>query len=451
MNVESLAALLTRRVTGRVCQDEQSLVAASRDFGGTVQYRPQIVVWPESCEDIVAIVRTARETASRIAVRGAGHSQGGQALSQDGIVLEMQRLRGIEQWSDSGCWVSAKSGTLWSDLVDEALTRGLIPTVLTDHLKVTLGGTLSVGGLGPGSFRYGAQVDHCLGLEAVLGTGDVVQLDDASGSGMLDQFLGGLGRFGVLTRVQLTLRVAPHTVRTHYLRYDTAAKLLFDARLLMARDGVRLISGAAVPQPSTTGLNTHYYLLAVSQELGDQPDPAGQWDSSGLHATDFWHEDWTACDFFTRLDHVFDQRPRSLDVSIAHPWVEHLLPLSSAEEYVTAVAREFPTCPLLIWPMLSAHFRRPMLCLPASGEIVLVGLLCSPPRDELSRVLQRLKKIDELGTALGGKRYLSGWLDFDIARWRNHFGARRWQAITNMQAQCDPDGLFRRWEGTCER
>jgi hypothetical protein len=86
-----------------------------------------------------------------------------------------------------------------------------------------------------------------------------------------------------------------------------------------------------------------------------------------------------------------------------------------------------------------------MVCLPLEDTVVLVGILCARRQTDLADVLPRLRDIDELGVALGAKRYLSGWLDFDMARWRQHYGPARWQEITAVQRQCDPDGLFRLW------
>ena len=118
MDIDRLTTILTQRVTGEVRHDHESLAAASRDFGAVAAGRPRVVVWPDSTDDVVAIVRTARETQSSLSVRGAGHSQGGQALSPGGIVIQTQRLNGIEAFSETERLITAGAGMLWSDLVD---------------------------------------------------------------------------------------------------------------------------------------------------------------------------------------------------------------------------------------------------------------------------------------------------------------------------------------------
>ena len=47
--------------------------------------------------------------------------------------------------------------------------RRLIPPVLTNNLNVTVGGALSMAGLGVASRRYGTQADNVEELEVVTG------------------------------------------------------------------------------------------------------------------------------------------------------------------------------------------------------------------------------------------------------------------------------------------
>jgi hypothetical protein len=170
----------------------------------------------------------------------------------------------------------------------------------------------------------------------------------------------------------------------------------------------------------------------------------------GMSSDIRWEEDLATRDYLTRLDATFEGYLRPTEKNVAHPWVEHFLPISAVPEYVELVTARFPTDALLLWPMRTANLRQPMLCLPAVDEVVLVGVLCSQRHSDLEEVLRQLRFVDELGVALGGKRYLSGWLDFDIDRWCQHYGAERWKEITSLQRQCDPDRLFRLWEGTTE-
>jgi cytokinin dehydrogenase len=448
MQIDRLATTLTERVAGDVCLDHQSLAGASRDFGGVVEARPRIVVWPNDTDDLVAIVRTAREMGTPLAVRGAGHSQGGQALNRGGIVIQTQRLNRIEAISEKDRWVTAGAGMLWSDLLDEVIERNVLPPVLTDQLKVTLGGTLAVGGLGPASFRQGAQIDHCLGLEIVLGTGEAVWTSAKQRPRLFRHVLGGLGQFGVVTKVRLRLRSAEPFVRSHYHKYPNVESFLSDAERLMTRPSVHFLSGCAVPKNHPVAGSSHDFVLTVSGQLDQIQSGRQRKLVGGMGPQAHGDEYMTTRQYVARLDATFDGYRRPTETDVTHPWVEHFLPIAAVPKYVEWVTEVFPTVAILLWPMRTANFHQPMLRLPAVDGIALVGVLSSPRHSNLREVLPYLRRLDELGVALGGKRYLSGWLDFDSNRWRQYYGTERWKEIASLKSECDPDRLFRLWEGT---
>jgi cytokinin dehydrogenase len=448
MDSERLTAALMRRISGKVCLDHESLAAASWDFGRVAECRPSIVVWPVNTDDVVAIVQIAREARTTLAIRGAGHSQGGQALSRGGIVIHTEQLCRIDAFNATEGTITAEAGMLWNDLVNTVMQHSLLPVVMTDHLKVTLGGTLAIGGVGPASFRSGAQIDSCEGLEVVLGTGEVVWLSATQQPRLFEHVLGGLGQFGVVTKVRLRLRTAPRRIRSYYLVYDQVDTLLRDARLLMRREDVHLLSGYALPKPSPVAGSSYGFVLTASTEIDDTSSHGALSIVEGTDPRTSSYEVMTMRDCLARLDSTFASYRRSAEHNVVRPWVEHFLPISAVPQFVEFAAKQFPTVPLLIWPMQTASFRRTMLRLPAVEEVALVGILCWQQSSELPKVLPRLKKVDTQGVMLGGTRYLSGWLEFDRERWRQHFGAERWQEIIGLQRQCDPDNLFRFWERT---
>ena len=443
METDRLTAILSRRVAGEVECDGRTLSAASLDFGRVIQRRPGVVVSPLNTEDVVAIVRTAREVGVPVSVRGEGHSQGGQALNHGGIIIRTARLGNIESVRLSDNSIVAGAGAKWRDVVRSSLEHDLIPNVLTDHLNVTVGGTLSVGGLGPASFRHGAQIDNCLGLEIALGTGEVHWLDEEHSPNLFQCVLGGLGQFGVITKAKLRLRPSRQFIRHYYLSYDSIQAFLAAARLMIARGDVDLLSGAASPPVGTT--STHEFVLVVGVESDEE---STQLDTRLLHGTnpiEVTTESMTLECHLDRLDQKLQRFQRSDRDEDAHPWVEHFLPIEAVPEYVETVTRMFPSDPLLLWPMRGSAFGRSMLRPPTTESMMLVGLLCWRECSEVLDVLPQLRKLHNLGISLRGKRYLSGWLDFDDASWQKHFGQHQWRRIKAMRQICDPGNLFRLW------
>jgi FAD/FMN-containing dehydrogenase len=102
------------------------------------------------------MIRFCREHGIKVAARGQGHTTHGQSLTC-GLVIENGALNTIHSIGPEGADVDA--GVLWKDLIVAAIEHGLTPPVITGYTKLSVGGTLSVGGISP---RYdgGAQVDR---------------------------------------------------------------------------------------------------------------------------------------------------------------------------------------------------------------------------------------------------------------------------------------------------
>jgi cytokinin dehydrogenase len=79
--------------------------------------------------------------------------------------VEVTRRRGEDvAYADVG------GGALWVEVLEECLKAGLAPRSWTDYLYLTVGGTLSNGGISGQAFKHGPQISNVLQLEVVTGT-----------------------------------------------------------------------------------------------------------------------------------------------------------------------------------------------------------------------------------------------------------------------------------------
>jgi FAD/FMN-containing dehydrogenase len=438
---------LAESLDGTVRTDLEAVNQSSTDFGRVLYGKPQAIVCPASVSDIVAVVRWARQAKCTVAVRGAGHSQGGQSLSNGGLVVDLRSFDEVEEISEDEGWAMAGAGVLWRSLVELTSGHGLAPPVLTDNLAVTIGGTLSVGGLGATSFRHGFQTRHCLGIEVVLGTGEVVWLTPESEPDLFHCALGGLGQFGIITKAKLRLRPFRRCIHSIEVTYPGIQSFLDDASTLMKLGGVHSLQGFARLAPGNrTQANKRWdqYVLELGIEVDEATDADRDHRSlvQALSTDASWTaRDWRTQDHFFRFEGAFAGRPFVSDQ--AHPWVEHFLPRSAVEQYVDEVAASLPGAHFLLWPLNTEPLRLPMTALPETSEVVLVGIITSIPLAELPETLPRLQAASDLGLTLGGKRYLSGWLESDQDRWREHYGPAQWKQIVAVKQRCDPDRVLR--------
>ena len=204
--------------------DAQTLDLAARDFGGLVRSRPRAVARPETLDDVVLAIRHAR--AARLAHRpprpGALHR--GQALAPDGLVSTWSPT----QHRDGDGFVTAGAGARWDDVVRAAFERRLAPAVLTDYLGLSVGGTLSVGGVGGQSFRHGLQIDQVDALTVVTGRGEVLECSATQNADLFDACRGGLGQCAVIVAARIRLVPAPEAVLVCRLTYPDVQTWLSD-------------------------------------------------------------------------------------------------------------------------------------------------------------------------------------------------------------------------------
>src|SRR5260370_35281222 len=104
---------------------------------------------------------------------------------------------------------SVGAGATWRQVLRGTLAVGLTPPVLTDYLGLSVGGTLSVGGLSGSSFRHGAQVDHVTELEVVTGSGMRELCSPTPNPDLFGAVRAGLGPYCSLRPATIPLAPAP--------------------------------------------------------------------------------------------------------------------------------------------------------------------------------------------------------------------------------------------------
>ncbi|TMK45434.1 MAG: FAD-binding protein, partial [Actinobacteria bacterium] len=207
------------RFDGILALGDDELAGAADDFGHLVRRRPAAVLRAGSVDDVVRLVRHARQAGLQLVPRGAGHTTYGQAQIDGGVVVDLRRLDRIHALTSRTATVDA--GLTWSTLVRHTTSAGLVPPVLPDFLDLTVGGTLSAGGITGTSFIWGAQIDTVEELLVVTGAGEVVTCSLSREPELFDAALGGFGQVGIIVRATIRLSAAPDSVEVFRLPYET--------------------------------------------------------------------------------------------------------------------------------------------------------------------------------------------------------------------------------------
>ena len=324
----NLAGDLRALIAGQVLDDQAACADTSSDFGRMIHRVPGVVVRPGSTQDVAAIIRYARKNSVPVATRGEAHTQSGQATVADGILIDLTSLDRILSIDPAVPSTDCQAGVKWETLVRQTVPQGLVPPVLTNNLGVTVGGTLSVAGLGVASFRYGAQGDNVTEIEVVTGGGDVVVCSETKDQEVFDAVRSTLGQFGVITRARLKLRRCKPKTRTYFLLYDDLSALMRDAQAAIEQDRVDDIEATCVPCPqgfriaggTKEAFAAWFFPLHLTVEFDPQSPPDDARVLQGLAPYRRTHvEDQEIFGFAARLEPLFAIWKRIGNWAMPHP------------------------------------------------------------------------------------------------------------------------------------
>ncbi len=449
--MNSIFSDLKHIIEGEVSNTKAELEAVSHDFGGIIQKQPQIIVRPQDSIDVAKAIKYAAKQGLTISSRAAGHSLSGQSLNQDGILLDMRNLNQIHEFRSDELWFKADAGVTWKQVVDTSILYGVVPPVLTNNFEVTLGGTLSAGGLGLSSFRYGSQADNCLGLEVVTGTGDIVWCTPEKNSELFNHVLCGYGQFGIITQAQNRLRKYRPFTRSYFLCYDDLDILLNDQKLLTSEsqiDGLVslfspcLLGASRANENGIRPIIEWFYRMQITLEVDYTNDID---EIELLSRLNFYRHIHTEDLTFNKFIQPIAQVPHPVDT--ANSWIDVLLPGSMAKEYIDIALKHIPsfldfrTVPVGSFCLVNRNIEMPMFPLPEEDLVIGLGLYPTIPKFQIKHVTEQLNFLTDLGLQMGGKRYMATWADFDLPKWRLQFGDY-WPKVNEIKRKYDPQMIL---------
>jgi cytokinin dehydrogenase len=423
------------RLDGTLHLEDAALAAAAQDFGRLVQERPLAVLQPGSVRDIRRIVAFAQRQGVRLAVRGHGHALYGQTQVAGGIVIDMQSLAHVHVVHDR---VIADAGSSWRAVLEATLRAGLTPPVLLNYLGLSVGGTLSIGGISPTTARYGAQVDNVLELDVVTGDGREVRCSDTQHADLFNAALAGQGQCAIITRAVLRLVPAPARVRRFVLRYADLATALADAERL-TEDG-RFAGVVLVVGPTAQGEREQVLHGTTYYAFPEEPDPARllaglQYLPGGMQIQDvsYWQ-------YANELVGPFPP--------LAHPAIGLLVPGAAAPQYLeTALGAMTPDAlgafqAVRLFALRRRPFTRPLLRVPdAERFLYMAALRRAADATAATRMVAGNRTLYEWARNVGGTLYPFSALLLSPEEWRQHYGPH-WDALAHAKRRYDPANVL---------
>lgn len=195
-----------------------------RSFNGMLDRRPAAIAVVESVEDVVQALAMGLDQGLKIGVRGGGHSVAGHGIVDDGMVIDLRRLRDV---SIDPVKRTARvgGGATWLDFDTAAQAHGLAVTGGT-FVDTGVGGLALGGGIGFLLGSYGLTCDNLMGGQVITSDGTTREVNAGTDPGLLWALRGGGGNFGIVTRLDF----AVHPVET--LHGDSAVLELGDGAII---------------------------------------------------------------------------------------------------------------------------------------------------------------------------------------------------------------------------
>jgi glycolate oxidase len=198
------------------------------EYDGSVeQARPEVVVFPSSTQDVVAIMKLAARHQTAIVGRGAGTGLSGGALArQGGILMVFARMNRILEIDAANQRAVVQPGVVNLDLTRAVDHAGLFFAPDPSSQKAcTIGGNVAENAGGPHTLLYGVTTNHVLGLQLVLPSGEVVRIGgkavDTPGYDLNGLFVGSEGTLAIVTEITVRLVRKPEAVKTLLAIYET--------------------------------------------------------------------------------------------------------------------------------------------------------------------------------------------------------------------------------------
>ena len=202
----------------RCLTDSENLTKYGHDETEDLQFPPDVVLKPETVEEVSEIMRYAFEKSIIVTPSGARTGLSGGALPvKKGIALSMERFNKILSIDEKNHQVTTEPGVITEVLQNAVKEQGLFyPPDPASKGSCFIGGNVSENAGGPKAVKYGVTKDYVLNLEVVLPNGDIIWtganvIKNATGYNLTQLIVGSEGTLAIITKIVLHLIPHPTT------------------------------------------------------------------------------------------------------------------------------------------------------------------------------------------------------------------------------------------------
>src|SRR5712691_1396698 len=427
------------KLDGVLLFDEASRKAIAVDQSNLFHRIPAAVLRHGSVQDVVKIVQYANQRSLKVAMKGRGHSQYAQTQAEGGIDIDSGNLNAVHLPTKDS--VDAQPGAFWAIVASQCLARGLTPPVFpATCLALSVGGTLSVGGIGTTTIHHGAQVDTVTELDVVTGDGRLVTCSSDRENELFNMVLAGIGQCGIIVRARIRLIPAPiHVVLQNLIYSDIESYLADQSRT--AADG-RFDSQRGVLSKSNDG--KWIFTMEAGKFYSSPAEPSLASLQSGLRFDSAATPVRMTYEKFLFRFEVgnAESTARRQERQFLTMW----MPATATRDYLSYLFSKVVSFNRLsLNPMNTNRFTRPLFRVPDEKQAFAIWLFYASPRGNLearAAITASNRYLLARMTALGGKRYAPYTGVMSPSDWQEHFGPEVWRRLSAAKKKYDPNNVL---------
>lgn len=182
---------------------------------------PDVVVFPNSHEEVLGLVQLCHEHGIPIITRGRGTGTTGATVpTTGGVILSTERMTRILEMAPNDRLMVVQPGVTNQQVQDAAAEHGFFwPPDPSSSAVCTVGGNLAYNSAGPRAVKYGTPRENVLGLRAVTGAGEEIRSGVRTTKGVVGYdltrlLIGSEGTLAVITEATLKLTPIAESKRT---------------------------------------------------------------------------------------------------------------------------------------------------------------------------------------------------------------------------------------------
>jgi D-lactate dehydrogenase (cytochrome) len=208
----------------------------SRDQSTHAAHLPDLVVWPDTTEQVSQLAAFASENSIPLTGWGMGSSLEGNPIPVcGGIVVDFSRMNRILNVYVEDFQVGVQPGILYKDM-NQALAKYGLFFAPDPGANASIGGMIANNAAGTRTVKYGATRDNVLAMEVVLASGKILRtgsrsVKQSSGYDLTHLFVGSEGTLGLVTEATLRLVPVPEHVSAAIVSFpstEAAAQVVFE-------------------------------------------------------------------------------------------------------------------------------------------------------------------------------------------------------------------------------